>query len=161
MNSEQKKEVAVLAVIGVIGLMIGLTIHLTSPIIPPKEVKHEIKPVQKEVIPPMRMLTVWYGGKHYQGRWTAAGIRKSKQIPEDLWRFDENKLTCAHRTLAFGTILRLTYKSKSVEVMVTDRGPLLETGRDIDITKEAARQLGIQRIGVAETEAVEVGKWKS
>jgi rare lipoprotein A len=52
-------------------------------------------------------------------------------------------LTAAHRTLPFGTKVRVTGKSgKSVIVTITDRGPFLR-GRIIDLTPAAARVLGI------------------
>ena len=52
--------------------------------------------------------------------------------------FNNNELTCAHRSLPFGTILRVTSikTNKSVDVTVTDRGPFHKT-RDIDLSKKA------------------------
>jgi rare lipoprotein A len=52
--------------------------------------------------------------------------------------FDNNKLTCAHKTLPFGTRLKITSikTGKSVNVTVTDRGPFVK-GRHIDLSKKA------------------------
>ncbi|WP_438967204.1 septal ring lytic transglycosylase RlpA family protein [Flavobacterium sp.] len=52
--------------------------------------------------------------------------------------FNNNELTCAHKSLPFGTILRVTSikTNKSVDVTVTDRGPFVK-GRDIDLSKKA------------------------
>ena len=49
-----------------------------------------------------------------------------------------NKLTAAHKTLAFGTIVRVTNATngKSVVVEITDRGPFVR-GREIDLSKKA------------------------
>jgi rare lipoprotein A len=75
----------------------------------------------------------------FEGRRTASGQR-----------YRGNRLTCAHRTLPFGTKLRVTdvESGKSVVVEVTDRGPF-EPGRIIDLSWAAARALGILERGVA------------
>jgi len=67
-------------------------------------------------------------------------------------RYDPEQLTCAHRTLPFGTILKVVRQDDpdhSVMVTVTDRGPYVR-GRIIDLSKAAAREIGILHRGVAE-----------
>ena len=63
--------------------------------------------------------------------------------------YDRNKLTCAHRTLPFGTMLRVTNQAngKQVIVEVTDRGPFVR-GRIIDLSYAAAREIGMIAAGV-------------
>jgi rare lipoprotein A len=58
--------------------------------------------------------------------------------------FDPNGLTMAHRTLAFGTRVRVTNmkNGRSVEVVVNDRGPAVE-GRIADLSPAAARAIGL------------------
>lgn len=65
-------------------------------------------------------------------------------------RYNRDSLTCAHRTLPFGTRLRVTnpQNGKSVVVRVTDRGPFVR-GRIIDLSYAAARKLGTISKGVA------------
>ena len=60
------------------------------------------------------------------------------------------ELTAAHRTLPFGTKLKVTNQKngKSVIVRINDRGPFIK-GRVIDLSKGAARQLGFISSGVA------------
>lgn len=60
------------------------------------------------------------------------------------------KLTAAHRSLRFGTKLRVTNarNGKSVVVRINDRGPFVH-GRVLDVSKAAARQIGILNSGVA------------
>jgi len=79
-----------------------------------------------------RGMASWYGEKHH-GRKTASG-----EI------FDMNKLTAAHRSLPFGTRVRVRSLStgKSVEVRINDRGPYAG-GRAIDLSRAAAERLGI------------------
>jgi len=56
-------------------------------------------------------------------------------------RFNPNALTAAHKTLPFGTKVRITYKGRSVIVRINDRGPYVK-GRHIDLSKAAARKIG-------------------
>lgn len=78
----------------------------------------------------------WYGREH-QGHRTSNGER-----------FDRNKYTCAHKTLPFGTKLRVTNpeNQKSVVVRVSDRGPFRHQ-RILDLSEIAARPLGIVQRG--------------
>ena len=64
--------------------------------------------------------------------------------------FDNTKMTCAHKTLPFGTMLKVTKlaNDKSVTVKVTDRGPYVK-GRVLDLTKAAAKELGFVNNGTA------------
>lgn len=62
-------------------------------------------------------------------------------------RFNENAMTCAHRSLPFGTKLRVTYQGRSVVVTVTDRGPYIK-GRFLDLSKGAAKVIGLIGAGV-------------
>lgn len=83
-----------------------------------------------------------YYGDHFNGRRTASGER-----------FDQGELTAAHRTLEFGTRVLVTNKinGRSVEVTINDRGPHAR-GRTIDLSKEAAREIGLLGHGVAPVE---------
>ncbi|MGL4397146.1 MAG: septal ring lytic transglycosylase RlpA family protein, partial [Hyphomicrobium sp.] len=74
----------------------------------------------------------WYGGK-FHGRKTANGER-----------YNQWSMTAAHKTLPFGTRVRVTNArtGNSVVVRINDRGPFIK-GRIIDLSKAAANQLGI------------------
>lgn len=84
----------------------------------------------------VQMMASWYGS-HWTGRLTASGAR-----------FNHQALTCAHKTLPFGTVLRLEYQGRQVKVRVTDRGPYIK-GRDLDLSWAAAKALGMIDTGVA------------
>lgn len=75
-----------------------------------------------------------YGAE--SGRRTASGER-----------FDWNAMTAAHRTLPFGTLLRVTYRGRSLVVRINDRGPFVR-GRDLDLSMGACRRIGLDRAGV-------------
>ena len=64
--------------------------------------------------------------------------------------FDPNKLSAAHKSLKFGTIVRVTNldNGRSVDVRINDRGPYVE-GRIIDLTPASARQLNMLTSGIA------------
>lgn len=64
-------------------------------------------------------------------------------------KYDKNLLTCAHKTLAFGTKVRVTRldNKKSVIVTVNDRGPYMD-GYVTDISRKAAEKIGLTRDGV-------------
>lgn len=83
-------------------------------------------------------LASWYGGK-FQGRLTANG-----EV------FDTNELTAAHRTLPFGTIVRVENLAtqRSVVVRINDRGPFVDD-RVIDLSRAAADAIGLTSAGVA------------
>ena len=80
----------------------------------------------------------WYG-PGFHGRLTANGER-----------FNQEALTAAHRTLRFGTRVRVTnlHNGRSVVVRINDRGPFID-GRVIDLSKAAARAIGMLNSGVA------------
>lgn len=64
-------------------------------------------------------------------------------------RFRPSGLTAAHRTLPFGTRLRVCHRGRCVVVRVNDRGPARWTHRSLDLSRGAAAQIGMLRVGVA------------
>lgn len=75
----------------------------------------------------------------FHGKQTASGIK-----------FDNSRMYAAHKTMPFGTILRITNTAngKSILVKIVDRGPYIE-GRDIDLSYAAAESLGYIGKGLA------------
>jgi rare lipoprotein A len=67
-------------------------------------------------------------------------------------RFNQNAMTCAHRSLPFGTKLRVTHGGRSVVVTVNDRGPFIK-GRVLDLSTGAARAVGLTGAGVGRVTA--------
>jgi rare lipoprotein A len=68
-------------------------------------------------------------------------------------RFNENAMTCAHRSLPFGTKLRVTHGGRSIIVTVNDRGPFVR-GRVLDLSTGAGRALGLDGLGQVTAEVV-------
>ena len=57
------------------------------------------------------------------------------------------EMTCAHRTRPFGSIVKVSYGSRTIQCRVNDRGPFIR-GRIIDVSTSAARALGMMTAGV-------------
>ena len=87
-------------------------------------------------------------GKGFHGRRTASGER-----------FDQNDMTAAHKTLPFGTRVRVTHlnNGRSVVVVVNDRGPFVR-GRVIDLSRGAAGRIGMVNSGVAKVRLEILGR---
>lgn len=87
----------------------------------------------------------WYGPR-FHGKFTANG-----EV------YDQMALTAAHKSLSFGTLLKITNpkNGKSVIVRINDRGPYIE-GRELDLSKGAAIELEILEKGVARVKVQEV-----
>lgn len=81
------------------------------------------------------MLSSWYG-PYFHGRLTANGER-----------YDMHGYTAAHKTLPFGTKLRVCYKG-CVDVRINDRGPYIGP-RELDLSYGAAKAIGMIGPGVA------------
>lgn len=92
----------------------------------------------------------WYGRK-FTGRKTASGEA-----------YNPNALTMAHKTLPFGTLVKVTNpkNGKSVTLRVNDRGPT-QGDRVGDVSQAAARKLGMTRSGVIDAEITVVGMAKA
>lgn len=88
-----------------------------------------------------RGLASWYGDE-FHGRPTASG-----EI------FDMHRPSAAHRTLPFGTVVRVTNldNGRTIDVRINDRGPFVR-GRILDLSKAAAARLDMVRAGVARVE---------
>ena len=102
--------------------------------------QHVSPPASTPPVPDRRIqygLASWYG-RERQGQRTASGEL-----------YDSTQLTAAHRTLPFGTRVRVTNldTGRSVVVRVNDRGPFAY-GRLIDVSRAAARELGVFGAGL-------------
>ena len=84
-------------------------------------------------------MAAYYGNE--SGSRTASGAR-----------FNQNAMTAAHRSLPFGTKLRVTHGGQSVIVTINDRGPFVR-GRVLDLSTGAARAIGLTGAGVGRVTA--------
>ena len=145
------KMILVLSVIGLVGFTIATTeressisLALTEEFAPvPNRSSSNLLTIQYKERGTMR--ASWYGPR-FHGRFTANG-----EI------YDQNAMTAAHKSMKFGTILRITNprNNKSVIVRINDRGPYIP-GRQIDLSKAAAEELDVIKNGVKRLKIEEI-----
>jgi rare lipoprotein A len=91
------------------------------------------------------------GGRSFAGKASFYGNESGSRTASGQ-RFNQNALTAAHRSLPFGTKLRVTHRGQSVVVTINDRGPFIR-GRVLDLSKGAARAIGLTGAGVGHVTA--------
>ncbi|HEY9762688.1 MAG TPA: septal ring lytic transglycosylase RlpA family protein [Trichocoleus sp.] len=117
---------------------------------PLEEIEGMPKPEEPQALAVTSVLTgmaSWYG-PGFHGRRSASGET-----------FNQNALTAAHRTLPFGTEIRVTNLNnrQQVIVRVNDRGPFAH-GRVLDLSEAAARAIGLTRSGVGMVQIEVLGR---
>ncbi len=145
------KMILVLSVIGLVGFTIATTeressisLVLTEEFAPvPNRSSNNLLTILYKDRGTMR--ASWYGPR-FHGRFTANG-----EI------YNQNAMTAAHKSMKFGTILRITNprNNKSVIVRINDRGPYIP-GRQIDLSKAAAEELDVIKNGVKKLKIEEI-----
>jgi len=97
-----------------------------------------------------------YGSSYQSG--VASYYWQPQRVASGGW-FNPNAMTAAHKTLPFGTRVRVTHvgTGKSVEVRINDRGPYIR-GRIIDLSSAAAGVIGMKGSGVARVQIAVLGK---
>ena len=145
------KMIMILAVIGLVGFTIATNEYgsstnsvLTEEIAPVPETRTVIASNIKYVDRGM-MKASWYGPR-FHGKLTANG-----EV------YNQNALTAAHKSLKFGTLLRITNPRTNISVIVriNDRGPYIP-GRQLDLSKAAAEKLGVINNGVKRLKVEEI-----
>ena len=94
---------------------------------------------------------VSFGGRTFSGMASYYGSEAGSRTASGQ-RMNSNAMTCAHRSLPFGTKLRVTHGGSSVIVTVNDRGPFIR-GRVLDLSTGAARAIGLTSAGVGRVTA--------
>ena len=101
-------------------------------------------------------------GSYSSGGGGSSGIASYYWQPQRVasggW-FNPNAMTAAHKTLPFGTRVRVTHmgNGRSVDVTINDRGPYI-AGRIIDLSKAAAGVIGMQSQGIANVRMTVLGR---
>jgi rare lipoprotein A len=83
------------------------------------------------------------GGRSFSGMASFYGNESGSKTASGQ-RFNQNAMTAAHRSLPFGTKLRVTHGGRSVVVTINDRGPFIK-GRVLDLSTGAASAVGLTR----------------
>jgi rare lipoprotein A len=91
------------------------------------------------------------GGHSFSGMASYYGSESGSRTASGA-RFNQGAMTAAHRSLPFGTKLRVTHGGRSVVVTINDRGPFIR-GRVLDLSTGAARAIGLTSAGVGRVTA--------
>ncbi len=135
--------------------LVGFTLvvnedKLTEPI-----VTENVVSVEEETITADRSLVEFVDKGNMKASWYGPGFHGRKTANGEV--YDQMSFTAAHKSLKFGTLLKITNlkNNKSVVIRINDRGPYVH-GRDLDLSKAAALELGMVRKGVAKIKVEEI-----
>jgi rare lipoprotein A len=111
--------------------------------------------VEEETVTADRSLVEFVDKGSMKASWYGPGFHGRKTANGEI--YDQMSFTAAHKSLKFGTLLKITNlkNNKSVVIRINDRGPYIH-GRDLDLSKAAALELGMVRKGVAKIKVEEI-----
>ncbi|MFZ2323385.1 MAG: septal ring lytic transglycosylase RlpA family protein [Ignavibacteriaceae bacterium] len=135
--------------------LVGFTLIVNEEKISEPVATDDAVSVEEETITADRSLVEYLDRGTMRASWYGPGFHGQKTANGE--RYDQMSFTAAHKSLKFGTLLKITNlrNSKSVVVRINDRGPYI-TGRDLDLSKAAALELGMVRRGVAKIKVEEI-----
>jgi rare lipoprotein A len=109
----------------------------------------------EEAITADRSLVEFMDKGTMKASWYGPGFHGKKTANGEI--YDQMSFTAAHKSLKFGTLLKITNpkNGKSVIIRINDRGPYI-SGRDLDLSKAAALELGLMRNGVGRMKVEEI-----
>ena len=135
--------------------LVGFTLVVNEDKTTDPVVTEDVVSVEEESITADRSLVEFVDKGSMKASWYGPGFHGQKTANGEV--YDQNSFTAAHKSLKFGTLLKITNlkNSKSVVVRINDRGPYIH-GRDLDLSKAAALELGMVRKGVAKIKVEEI-----
>jgi rare lipoprotein A len=135
--------------------LVGFTLVVNEDKITEPVVTEDVVSVEEETITADRSLVEFVDKGSMKASWYGPGFHGQKTANGEV--YDQNSFTAAHKSLKFGTLLKITNlkNNKSVVIRINDRGPYIH-GRDLDLSKAAALELGMVRKGVAKIKVEEI-----
>ena len=135
--------------------LVGFTLVVNEDKITEPVVTENVVTAEEEVITADRSLVEFVDKGNMKASWYGPGFHGRKTANGEV--YDQNSFTAAHKSLKFGTLLKITNlkNNKSVVIRINDRGPYIH-GRDLDLSKAAASELGMVRKGVAKLKVEEI-----
>jgi rare lipoprotein A len=135
--------------------LVGFTLVVNEDKITEPVVTENVVAAEEEVITADRSLVEFVDKGNMKASWYGPGFHGRKTANGEV--YDQNSFTAAHKSLKFGTLLKITNlkNNKSVVIRINDRGPYIH-GRDLDLSKAAASELGMVRKGVAKLKVEEI-----
>jgi len=135
--------------------LVGFTLVVNEDKITESVVAEDVVSVEEESITADRSLVEFVDKGSMKASWYGPGFHGRKTANGEI--YDQMSFTAAHKSLKFGTLLKITNQknNKSVVIRINDRGPYIH-GRDLDLSKAAALELGMVRKGVARFKVEEI-----
>ena len=135
--------------------LVGFTLVVNEDKITEPIVTENVVSVEEEIITADRSLVEFVDKGSMKASWYGPGFHGRKTANGEI--YDQMSFTAAHKSLKFGTLLKITNQknNKSVVIRINDRGPYIQ-GRDLDLSKAAALELGMVRKGVARIKVEEI-----
>ncbi len=135
--------------------LVGFTLVVNEDKITEPIVTENVVSVEEETITADRSLVEFVDKGNMKASWYGPGFHGRKTANGEV--YDQMSFTAAHKSLKFGTLLKITNlkNNKSVVIRINDRGPYVH-GRDLDLSKAAALELGMVRKGVAKIKVEEI-----
>jgi len=135
--------------------LVGFTLVINEDNITEPLATEEVSSVNENVITADRSLVEYVDKGSMKASWYGPGFHGNKTANGE--HYDQMSFTAAHKSLKFGTLLKITNpkNNKSIVVRINDRGPYV-AGRDLDLSKAAALSLGMVRRGVAKVKVEEI-----
>ena len=135
--------------------LVGFTLVVNEDKITEPIVTENLVSVEEETITADRSLVEFVDKGSMKASWYGPGFHGRKTANGEV--YDQMSFTAAHKSLKFGTLLKITNlkNNKSVVIRINDRGPYIN-GRDLDLSKAAALELGMVRKGVAKIKVEEI-----
>lgn len=135
--------------------LVGFTLVVSEEKIVDPALTNETVSNETETIVADRSLVEFLDKGTMKASWYGPGFHGRKTANGEI--YDQMSFTAAHKSLKFGTLLKVTNpkNGKSVVIRINDRGPYIH-GRDLDLSKAAALELGLMRKGVARMKIEEI-----
>lgn len=135
--------------------LVGFTVIVNEDKIVEPVVTEDLGSVEEAVVTADRSLVEFVDKGNMKASWYGPGFHGRLTANGEI--YDQMSFTAAHKSLKFGTLLKITNprNNKSVIIRINDRGPYIN-GRDLDLSKAAALELGMVRRGVAKIKVEEI-----
>ena len=135
--------------------LVGFTMVVNDDKIAEPEVLEAVLGNTEETVTADRSLVEFIEKGSMKASWYGPGFHGKKTANGEI--YDQMSFTAAHKSLKFGTLLKITNpkNNRFVVVRINDRGPYV-SGRDLDLSKAAALELGLMKKGVAKLKIEEI-----
>ncbi|MEO8231314.1 MAG: septal ring lytic transglycosylase RlpA family protein [Ignavibacteriota bacterium] len=135
--------------------LVGFTVIVNKDKIAEPVVTEDSGSVEEAVVTADRSLVEFVDKGNMKASWYGPGFHGRLTANGEV--YDQMSFTAAHKSFKFGTLLKITNlkNNKFVVIRINDRGPYV-SGRDLDLSRAAALELGMVKRGVAKIKVEEI-----